>query len=64
MSWFFIFGLLLIVSFGFSLSAYLSFYSFKLPNLFVKSLVFLVMGCFLSFLTFTVSLMIIWPSVM
>lgn len=64
MSWFFIFGLLLIVSFGFSLSAYLSFYSFKLNSVVAKSLVFMVLGCVLSFLTFTISLMIIWPSVM
>lgn len=57
-------GLLLIVVFSFSVSAYVTYYKFSIQNLLGKIVVFLFLGAVVSIATFTLSLAIIWPPVM
>ncbi len=64
MTMLFVIGLLLITGFGFAVSGYLTFYSFKLNSTLAKSLLFVVLGIVFSLATFTVSLIIIWPGAM
>lgn len=59
----FILGLILILAFGFSLGAWVAFYGLKLKNPLSKGLTFLVLGALFSFLTFALSVFIIWPGV-
>ncbi len=64
MSGLFIIGVLLILFFGFSVSAYITYYKFSIRSFLAKLVVFLVLGAILSAVTFTVSLTLIWPPVM
>jgi hypothetical protein len=64
MSVLFIIGLILILVFGFSVSAYVTYYKFTLKNLVSKVVVFLLLGAVVSLATFTISLALIWPPVM
>ncbi|MBU7007563.1 hypothetical protein [Phosphitispora fastidiosa] len=64
MSALFIIGVLLIVLFGFSVSAYLTYYKFSIQNFIGKLVVFVLLGVIFSTVTFTISLTLIWPPVM
>ncbi|PKM80461.1 MAG: hypothetical protein CVU89_13950 [Firmicutes bacterium HGW-Firmicutes-14] len=64
MSALFIVGILLIVLFGFSVSAYVTYYKFTIESFIGKLIVFLVLGAIVSAVTFTISLTLIWPPVM
>lgn len=64
MSALFIAGLILIFAFGFSTSAYITFYKMKVSNLVGKILITAFLGAVISLVTFTISLAIIWPPVM
>lgn len=64
MSALFIIGLILVLLFGFSVSAYLTYYKFSIESFFAKAVVFLVLGAIVSVVTFTISLTLIWPPVM
>jgi len=60
----FVIGLLLIGLFGYLCGAYLAFYKFALQSGIAKGLAFLALGTVISFVTFFISLAIIWPGVM
>lgn len=64
MSVLFIIGVLLILLFGFSVSAYLTYYRFQIDNFLTRLVVFLVIGAIVSAVTFSISLSLIWPPVM
>ncbi len=64
MSALFFVGVLLILLFGFSVSAYVTYYKFAIESFFGKLVVFLVLGAIVSAVTFTISLTLIWPPVM
>lgn len=64
MSVLFIIGVLLILIFGFSISAYLTYYKFTINSFVGKLIVFLTVGVLVSAVTFTISLTLIWPPVM
>ena len=64
MSALFIIGILLIILFGYSVSAYVTYYKFAFESFFGKLVVFLVLGAAVSAVTFTISLTLIWPPVM
>jgi len=64
MSVLFIIGVLLILLFGFSVSAYVTYYKFFIENFIVRIAVFLVLGAVVSAVTFSISLTLIWPPVM
>lgn len=64
MSVLFIIGVLLILLFGFSVSAYLTYYKFAIDNFITRIVIFLVVGAVVSAVTFTISLTLIWPPVM
>lgn len=64
MSVLFIIGLILILVFGFSVSAYVTYYKFGIQNFVAKLVVFLALGVVIATLTFTISLTLIWPPVM
>ncbi|AVX21367.1 MAG: hypothetical protein ACOY3H_01915 [Bacillota bacterium] len=59
----FILGLVLILAFGFSLGAWVAFYGLKLKHPVSKGLTFLLLGALISFLTFALSIFIVWPGV-
>lgn len=59
----FVIGLALILAFGFSLGAWVTFYTLKLKHPVSKGLTFLLLGALFSFLTFALSVFIIWPGV-
>ncbi len=64
MSALFIVGVILILLFGFSVSAYLTYYKFAIESFIAKLVVFVVLGAIVSAVTFTISLTLIWPPVM
>ncbi len=64
MSALFIIGIIIIVFFGFSVSAYITYYKFEIKSFLAKLVVFLVLGSIVSAVTFTISLTLIWPPVM
>lgn len=64
MSVLFIIGVLLILLFGFSVSAYLTYYRFQIDSFLTRIVVFLVIGAIVSAVTFSISLSLIWPPVM
>ncbi|WP_418791253.1 hypothetical protein [Phosphitispora sp. TUW77] len=64
MSALFVIGILLIVLFGFSVSAYLTYFKFSIQNFIGKLVIFVSLGVILSIVTFTISLSLIWPPVM
>lgn len=64
MSALFIIGVLLILLFGFSVSAYVTYYKFSIESFLGKLVVFLFLGAIVSAVTFTISLTLIWPPVM
>jgi len=64
MSALFIIGIILILVFGFSVSAYVTYYRFAIESFMGKLVVFLLLGVVVSALTFTISLTLIWPPVM
>lgn len=64
MSPLFLIGVLLILVFGFSVSAYVTYYKFTIESLIGRIVVFLVLGAVISAVTFTISLTLIWPPVM
>lgn len=64
MSVLFMIGLVLILAFGFSVSAYLTYYKMTLENIVAKMVVFMALGVLISTFTFTLSLILIWPPVM
>lgn len=64
MSVLFMIGLILILAFGFSVSAYVTYYKMTLNNIIAKLVVFVALGVVISTFTFTISLIIIWPPVM
>jgi len=64
MSALFIIGVILILIFGFSVSAYVTYYKFTINTFIGKLIVFLVVGVLVSAVTFTISLTLIWPPVM
>jgi hypothetical protein len=64
MSVLFIIGVLLILLFGFSVSAYVTYYKFNIDSLITRVVLFLVFGAIISAVTFTISLVLIWPPVM
>lgn len=64
MSALFIIGVILILLFGFSVSAYVTYYKFTIDTFIGKIIVFLVVGVLVSAVTFTISLTLIWPPVM
>lgn len=64
MSVLFIIGVLLILLFGFSVSAYLTYYRLQIESFITRIVVFLVIGAIVSAVTFSISLSLIWPPVM
>lgn len=64
MSPLFLIGVLLILVFGFSVSAYVTYYKFTIQSLIGRIVVFVVLGTVISAVTFTISLTLIWPPVM
>lgn len=64
MSALFILGLLFILIFGFSVSAYVTCYKCTFENLVAKVAVFLLIGAVVSMATFTVSIALVWPPIM
>jgi len=64
MSTLFILGVLLILLFGFSVSAYVTYFKFAIENFIAKLIVFVILGAVVSVVTFTISLTLIWPPVM
>lgn len=64
MSILFMIGLILILAFGFSVSAYLTYFKMTLKNFVAKMVVFVALGFVISTLTFTISLALIWPPIM
>ncbi|MDT3700199.1 MAG: hypothetical protein RO469_12340 [Thermincola sp.] len=64
MSVLFIIGALLIIIFGFSVSAYVTYYKISIQSFIGKLMIFLVLGAVISAVTFTISLTLIWPPVM
>jgi hypothetical protein len=64
MSALFIAGVLLILLFGFSVSAYITYYKLSIESFFAKLIVFPVLGAVISAVTFTISLTLICPKPM
>ncbi len=64
MSVLFMIGLILILAFGFSVSAYVTYFKLTLKNIVAKLVVFVTLGVIISTLTFTISLTLIWPPIM
>ena len=64
MSTLFIIGVLLILLFGFGVSAYVTYFKFAIENFIAKLIVFVILGAVVSVVTFTISLTLIWPPVM
>lgn len=64
MSVLFILGLALILVFSFSLSTYLTCYKMGIQDLLTRFVFITVIGVFVSIVTFSISLTLIWPPVM
>ncbi|MDA8236054.1 MAG: hypothetical protein M0Z31_14920 [Clostridia bacterium] len=60
----FIIGLILIGIFGYASGAYITIYKLEFRSNIAKGVSFVTLGTVISFVTFFVSLAIIWPGVM
>lgn len=56
-------GLVLIGLFGYAVGAYLALYKFALKSTIAKAVTTIVAGTAVAFLTFVVTLFIVWPGV-